>query len=543
MENDSQLKVAAISDRGLSDKRPLNEDSYLSLEDQGVFAVADGVGGAQAGDVASQMAMEILGEAFIHYGSTAPPEEIMKIAIERANQAIFQMASELPQLASMATTIAALHVGGNTATIAHVGDSRVYRVDGEGYLYRETMDHSVVEEEVRAGRMTPEQAANHPSRNVISRAVGAESTVEIDIKSLALEAGSIYLLCSDGITRHIGDEELGQLLTTGMSPDIISAHMKDLCYDRGAEDNLTAVIVQVPAGMGISTDVSTRMPAAVQDEVRTEFEEDTIASARSPFDSPADESIAVEDQDVIPIDVEPIDVPAVSETEDHFLMEETPEPEKEAAVDGDYAASRVIVPAQSAVPKQEFGIFGEADKAQVTHQSASSSVAGKILSSVAWLVLGAVVGFGGYYLWDRNNPVDQTVQPTPILVPKSRDQQLSTLEESRRLVDSDPLGYINAKVAPRDAIDHYLLGRAFMLNNQLWDAKNQFEIAEKKLGDLDEKNRPTLAVEIALAFSIVDNGPATELFKKELAENKTKVGTENSNTITSTASPLPDQPQ
>ena len=120
MENDSQLKVAAISDRGLSDKRPLNEDSYLSLEDQGVFAVADGVGGAQAGDVASQMAMEILGEAFIHYGSTAPPEETrvsvrvrVVVGVRKRDRA------ELPGLADRAASWAPVHIpcGGNVITL------------------------------------------------------------------------------------------------------------------------------------------------------------------------------------------------------------------------------------------------------------------------------------------------------------------------------------------------------------------------------------------------------------------------------------------
>lgn len=94
----------------------------------------------------------------------------MKIAIERANEAIFQMSHDLTQLSTMATTVVALHVAGNIATIGHVGDSRLYRLDPKGNLYRETQDHSVVEEEVRAGRMTAEQAVNHPSRNVISRA-------------------------------------------------------------------------------------------------------------------------------------------------------------------------------------------------------------------------------------------------------------------------------------------------------------------------------------------------------------------------------------
>ena len=158
MDNIFRLSSAAVSDRGLSEKRPQNEDSFLEMGKSGIFAVADGVGGAQAGEVASQMAMEILGEAFANLANTADAEQVMLTAIERANSAIHQMAQELPQLANMATTIVALHLAGNIATIGHVGDSRLYRVDREGELYRETDDHSMVAEEVRAGRMTEEQA-------------------------------------------------------------------------------------------------------------------------------------------------------------------------------------------------------------------------------------------------------------------------------------------------------------------------------------------------------------------------------------------------
>ncbi|HTH36447.1 MAG TPA: protein phosphatase 2C domain-containing protein, partial [Pyrinomonadaceae bacterium] len=147
----NEYASAAVSDRGLSENRPHNEDSFLELTEHGLFAVADGVGGAQAGEVASQMAVEILAEAFINMGANADPEETMRIALDRANGAIFQMSHDLPQLSSMATTIAALHVNGDIATIAHVGDSRVYRMDGHGRLFRETGDHSIVEEEVRAG--------------------------------------------------------------------------------------------------------------------------------------------------------------------------------------------------------------------------------------------------------------------------------------------------------------------------------------------------------------------------------------------------------
>ncbi len=242
----NNVLAASISDRGLSDKRPLNEDSYLSDAERGIFVVADGVGGADAGEVASQTAVDVLDDAFrtkINDGEDI--EDLMELAIQRANSSIHQMASENPRFSMMATTVVALHLDGKRATIGHVGDSRLYRISPDGNLHRETDDHSVVEEEVRAGRMTPEQAANHPSKNVISRALGAEDTVEPDMKTIEVDDGSAFLLCSDGITRHLPDDELRELLTSGRSPAQVSEEMKERCYQRGAEDNLTAVIVQV----------------------------------------------------------------------------------------------------------------------------------------------------------------------------------------------------------------------------------------------------------------------------------------------------------
>ncbi|MDQ1611176.1 MAG: family protein phosphatase [Pyrinomonadaceae bacterium] len=241
------VEIASVTDRGLSQKRPLNEDSMLVDEERRIFAVADGVGGAQAGEVASQTAVEVLGEAFRHHQDGDDIEDLMEIAIQRANASIYQMSHEQRQLSMMATTIVALHLDGRRATIGHVGDSRLYRLKPGGRLERETEDHSVVEEEVRAGRMSPEQAANHPSRNVISRALGAEQAVEVDMKTIEVEDGTIFLLCSDGITRHIPDEELNTLLNGGDSLNATCEEMKRLCYERGAEDNLTAVIIRVGA--------------------------------------------------------------------------------------------------------------------------------------------------------------------------------------------------------------------------------------------------------------------------------------------------------
>jgi serine/threonine protein phosphatase PrpC len=247
-----QVVSAAVTDRGLNPKRPLNEDSFLADSERGIFAVADGVGGAEAGEVASQTAIEVLDEAFRHKVDGADIEDLMELAIQRANASIHQMAQDNARFNMMATTIVGLHLNGNIATIGHVGDSRLYRLTPAGQLLRETDDHSVVEEEVRAGRMTAEQAANHPSKNVISRALGAEDDVEVDLKVIEVDEGTQFLLCTDGITRHIPDHELRQLLLT--NDDLVGAceEMKRRCFERGAEDNLTAVLVSVGTPISIN---------------------------------------------------------------------------------------------------------------------------------------------------------------------------------------------------------------------------------------------------------------------------------------------------
>ncbi|MCU1265185.1 MAG: hypothetical protein JWM21_1503 [Acidobacteria bacterium] len=243
--NEIRITSASVSDRGLNERRPLNEDSFLADPERHIFAVADGVGGAEAGEVASKTAIEVLGEAFRHQVEGADIEDLMELAIQRANASIHQMAREHAKLSNMATTMVALHLADNIATIGHVGDSRLYRLTADAKLLRETEDHSIVEEEVRAGRMTPEQAANHPSKNVISRALGAEETVEVDLKTIEVEEGTCFLLCSDGITRHISDNELRQVLVTQEDLEAACAELKRRCYERGAEDNLTAVIIRL----------------------------------------------------------------------------------------------------------------------------------------------------------------------------------------------------------------------------------------------------------------------------------------------------------
>ncbi len=486
MANNFEFISASVSDRGLSEKRPENEDSFIELPEQGIFAVADGVGGAQAGDVASQMAMEILAEAFVNE-QEGDPEVVLNLAITRANTAIFQMARDLPQLNSMATTIVALHLNGNIATIGHVGDSRLYRLDSNSRLLRETEDHSVVEEEVRAGRMTPEQALNHPSRNVISRALGAEETVNIDIKTIMFDAGSSFLLCSDGITRHIDDAEINQLLTSRSDPAEICAEMKELCYSRGAEDNLTAVIVRIPA---VSTSA---MPIAEAEEV-------TVATARSPF-----ESVAAAEPGAIVAD----------------------EPREESSVEStEYASSSVTIPAQETpVAVAEDRSFLSASEPQ----NSGSGIFGKALAGLALLLLGILVGYAAGLMFKSEPEVVDT--PAPVIQEaKSDNIVLTTFEESRRLVDADPAGYIKANAASPDGPeDYFLMGRAFFLTGKNWEAKKSFEEAKNRLSQVDVVNAKTLPTEIAMALAIIDNGPASESFNKEMTAINSKPAESNTN--------------
>lgn len=270
LQNDVKVYSASITDRGLNERRPLNEDSLLEDSEHCIFAVADGVGGSEAGEVASQTAIEVLEEAFRHQLDGADIEDLMELAIQRANASINRMAKEHTKLSMMATTIVVLHVKGHTATVGHVGDSRLYRLTPQGTLMRETEDHSIVEEEVRAGRMTAEQAAHHPSKNVISRALGAEETAEVDLKQIEIEEGTCFLLCSDGITRHIADNEIRAVLVRETDLAAACAELKRRCYQRGAEDNLTAVIVRLgePADIPHSgyEDETIENPEAVEEQ-------------------------------------------------------------------------------------------------------------------------------------------------------------------------------------------------------------------------------------------------------------------------------------
>ncbi|MFN0087912.1 MAG: tetratricopeptide repeat protein [Blastocatellia bacterium] len=256
-----KVTVGQITDKGLNPKRTVNEDNLLAMPEAGLFLVADGVGGRLGGEVASRTVVEVFSRVFSQQHSD-DLREVIASAIDLCNQKIYEDAQHDPELEGMATTIALVAVAGSRAVVAHVGDSRVYRFDEQGLICL-TQDHSEVGDALRAGMITPEQAAKHPRRNVISRAIGADVEVEPDFREIEVDDNTSFILCSDGINRHITDEEIARLMSGGQPPQTICAHMKDLCYRGGAEDNLTAIIADYGERQYAEDQTKPRIPASV----------------------------------------------------------------------------------------------------------------------------------------------------------------------------------------------------------------------------------------------------------------------------------------
>ena len=238
-----KLSVGTITDRGLNPRRTINEDRLLALPDQGLFVVCDGVGGHNSGEVASELVVETFFNA-IHGNVRGDREDFIELTLQHANKELHEMAQRDSSLRGMATTVALLWLDSHNGLVAHVGDSRVYRFT-QGRLSQVTTDHTVVEDAIRAGQLTEVEAASHPMKHVINRAVGIEPEVEPDFSNFKLNGDDSFLLCSDGITGHITDAEIADLLSLPDSAQAICDELKRRCYDRGAEDNLTAVIVRL----------------------------------------------------------------------------------------------------------------------------------------------------------------------------------------------------------------------------------------------------------------------------------------------------------
>lgn len=238
--------AAAVTDRGR--KRPSNEDAFgFSVED-GVYVVCDGMGGAAAGEIASTLAVDEILRLLTNRGNKNQTSTLTAAekAISAANEAIYTRSQRNHRLSGMGTTMVVLATEERRVWVLNIGDSRCYRLR-EGRLEQLTEDHSLVEEQVKLGRMTAHEALRSPLRNVITRALGTQCEVTPDVFELEAEAGDLFLLCSDGLTRELPDSVIQSLLARNASLEQLSARLVDAAKKAGGHDNITCVLVRAEA--------------------------------------------------------------------------------------------------------------------------------------------------------------------------------------------------------------------------------------------------------------------------------------------------------
>ena len=260
-----ELTVAARSDVGMI--RSGNEDSFFAhaTKERGLFIVADGMGGHAAGEVASEMAVQIVSRELQDLSDVyeASARERVAESLRFANRAIYERTIQEADKQGMGTTASVLIVQASRYLIGQVGDSRVYLLR-DGALRQLTKDHSYVQEQVDAGFLTPEQARYHPYSNVITRCVGASDAVEPDTYTGELKPGDVFLVASDGLTGMVDDRRLQQLLLSRASAGrVVDALIAEANY-RGGLDNITAIVVQVVQTDPASTDAPTGEGPAVR---------------------------------------------------------------------------------------------------------------------------------------------------------------------------------------------------------------------------------------------------------------------------------------
>ena len=230
--------------------REQNQDDYYIEQvepDLGLAIVCDGMGGARAGNIASQLAVQ----TFLETAKSSPPQEwraepeaLLHSAAQQANTAVYTMAGREPECRGMGTTMVAALVVGQNAYILNIGDSRCYLVQPDG-IRRLTRDHSVVEDLVTRGKITPEQARQHPQKNLITRALGAEAQLRADLYRQALSPGDTLLLCSDGLSNVVTEQEVLYEVLHGGPAEDCCRRLLDIALLRGAPDNVTAVLLQM----------------------------------------------------------------------------------------------------------------------------------------------------------------------------------------------------------------------------------------------------------------------------------------------------------
>jgi PPM family protein phosphatase len=275
--------TAGFTDPGR--KRRRNEDSFVI--DPPLFAVADGMGGAQAGEVASRLAAAAFRE--FHDADDLDPEKRLAAIIKEANRRIYERAADDAQVSGMGTTITAALVAADALVIGHVGDSRAYRLRG-GKFEQLTDDHSLVADLVRSGRITPEEADAHPQRSVITRALGTDSEVDVDTFTVPAESDDLFLICSDGLTTMVDDEQIRDLVTRAQDLEQAGKGLVKAANKAGGEDNITVVLFRLAGG---PSELEDTVVASGNGRGQDEDLEDTLTGLEAPtIAAPATAAVA-----------------------------------------------------------------------------------------------------------------------------------------------------------------------------------------------------------------------------------------------------------
>jgi len=255
MDLSGALEIASCTDSGMV--RSHNEDSIASDGGKGLVVLADGMGGYNAGEVASGMATTVLVTELQQLLEQKEPYEIdeqdaqpvaqklLRDQIAKANTSIYQAAQSQPQYAGMGTTLVVALFYDNKMTVAHIGDSRLYRLRGNEFQ-QVTKDHSLLQEQIDSGMITLQQAKQSQNKNLVTRALGIDPIVEAEIHDYDTQAGDIYLLCSDGLCDMVSDEDIGMALQTlGANLRLCAQQLVQMANDNGGRDNISVILVRV----------------------------------------------------------------------------------------------------------------------------------------------------------------------------------------------------------------------------------------------------------------------------------------------------------
>ena len=248
----AMISTKAAARTSVGRVRSSNEDAFGYQSEHGIYVVCDGMGGAAGGEVASRMAVDVVLERMRAAGAGSPREQLHE-SIAEANRRVLERAEREPGLNGMGTTLVALLLGAQAdsapALVAHAGDSRCYLLRA-GKLQRITQDHSLVDEQMRLGTMTAEEAERSPFRSVITRAIGTQSSVIEDVVEMDVETGDVFLLCTDGLTREVGDASIARIMETSGDVETAAQALVDAAVEAGGRDNVTALVVEVHGSAG-----------------------------------------------------------------------------------------------------------------------------------------------------------------------------------------------------------------------------------------------------------------------------------------------------